>query len=77
LGNKRRQRKLENIESELDKICVKLKPRDKEIAKMRLQGMTYAEIGERYGVSRQCIHERMRKIINKSEWIRSVLGDKA
>jgi uncharacterized protein YjcR len=38
------------------------KPTHKEIHKLRQKGMTYAEIGIKYGVSRQAIHAAFKKI---------------
>lgn len=37
------------------------KQETQEMLTMRLEGATYAEIGERFGITRQSVEERLRK----------------
>jgi predicted DNA-binding protein YlxM (UPF0122 family) len=47
-----------------------VRARQEAIAAMLLDGLTFREIGERYGISRQAVHKvvtRMRKRVDKME----------
>jgi DNA invertase Pin-like site-specific DNA recombinase len=44
-------------------------PDGDEIDRMRKQGHTFAEIGERYGVSRQAVHKAHKKWLAERELI--------
>ncbi|WP_200895114.1 sigma factor-like helix-turn-helix DNA-binding protein [Clostridium sp. FS41] len=71
----RKQNKINTLE-EIRKEFKAVNPADltylqRQTVEMRLQGMTYEEIGSVMGCSRQCVDQRLKAVLERSEKIRT------